>query len=113
MKAGSLNHLISLQSPKGSRDSVGERLTSWDTVAFNVPAKIEPISGREEFLAAQRQATTSHTISLRFNPKWSKMDSTWRVLYGARVFTIDAPPRNVGEANCELVLTCTESSRQE
>jgi len=113
MRAGTLVHRITLQSPAGSRDAVGERVTTWTDVASDIPASVEPISGREEFLAAQRQGTTSHIVRLRCESPWSAMDASWRVLFGSRVFTIDAPPRNVNEAGRELILTCTEGDRQE
>jgi SPP1 family predicted phage head-tail adaptor len=113
MRAGKLRHRVTLQSPTGSRDAVGERVTTWTNVAEDVPAEIEPISGREQFLAAQRQATTSHIVRLRYASMWAAMDASWRVLFGSRVFTIDAPPKNVGESDVELILQCTEGERQE
>lgn len=113
MRAGTLRHRVTLQSPAGSRDAVGERVTTWTSVATNVPADIKPISGREQFLAAQRQATTSHIVCLRYAALWAALDASWRVLFGSRVFTIDAPPKNLGERNLEIELQCTEGDRQE
>jgi SPP1 family predicted phage head-tail adaptor len=113
MRAGTLRHTVTLQSPAGSRDAVGERVTTWTNVAEGVPANIEPISGREQVLAAQLEATTTHIVHLRYASLWAAMDASWRVLFGSRVFTIDAPPKNVGERNWELVLQCTEGERQE
>lgn len=112
MRAGTLRHTVTLQSPGGTKDAFGSRLTTWDDVA-DVPASVEPISGREQFLAAQRQATTSHIVTIRYGDTWSDIDATWRIKFGARVFTIDAPPRNTEERNKEIILTCTEGPRQE
>lgn len=113
MRAGALRHRVTLQSPSGTRDAVGERVTTWVNVAENVPADVEPIAGREELAAAQRQATSSHIVHLRYGSPWSAIDASWRVLFGERVLTIDAPPKNIGERNRELMLTCSEGDRQE
>ncbi len=110
MRAGLMRERITLQSPQTTRDSVGEQVLSFTTVV-TVPAEIRPISGREQLLAAQRQASTTHFVSLRYSPQVAAMDATWRILFGARVFTIDAPPRNVGELNVTLELQCTEGLR--
>lgn len=113
MRGGKLSHRVTLQSPTGSRDAVGERVTTWTSVATGVPADIEPITGREQVLAAQREATTSHIVRIRYASTWAALDASWRVLFGSRVFTIDAPPKNIGERNWEFVLQCTEGERTE
>lgn len=113
MRAGELRHRVTLQSPLIVRDAVGEGVTTWKSVVTNVPASVEPIEGREQFLAAQRQASISHIVHLRYSPLIGAMDATWRVLFGKRVFTIDAPPKNIGERNREIVLECTEGERKE
>ena len=112
MQAGQLRHSVILQSPTGTLDSVGERSTTWTDVA-TVRASVEPLSGREEFLAAQRQATTTHRVTVRYATQISAIDASWRVKFGDRVFTIDEPPRNELEKNRQIVLLCTEGRRQE
>jgi SPP1 family predicted phage head-tail adaptor len=77
-----------------------------------VRARIEPLSGREEFLAAQRQATTTHLITIRHSSLISALDASWRIAFGARVFTIDNI-RNVDERSREMDLLCTEGKRRE
>lgn len=104
--------MVILQSPGGVRDAVGERTTTWTDVA-DIFAQIDPLSGREEYLAAQRQASTTHRIKIRYSSEIAAIDASWRFLWGARVFTIDEPPRNVGEKNDHLEMMCTEGPRQE
>lgn len=113
MRAGTLRHRVTLQSPAGSQDAVGERVTTWTSVAADEPAEIRPISGREAILASQREATTSHIVRVRYSSAIAALDASWRVLFGTRVFTIDAPPKNIDERNVEIVLECTEGTRQE
>jgi SPP1 family predicted phage head-tail adaptor len=112
MNAGSLRHRVTLQRPSGTRDSSLERTTTWTDVA-TVSASIEPLAGREAFLAAQRQASTTHLVTLRHSSILAAMDASWRVVFGDRVFTLDAPPKNVDERGRELQLLCTEGKRRE
>lgn len=106
MRSAALRHLVALQSPTGSRDSVGGQVTSWTTEA-TVYASVEPLSGREAWLAAQTQAETTHKICLRYSSNLADLDASWRVLWGLRVFEIEAR-LNVAERNRELELRCVE-----
>lgn len=112
IKSGELRHLVTLQRPSGARDAVGGRVTTWDAQG-EVHAKIEPIQGRERFYAAQRQASTSHMVTVRYGPETRDIDATWRIKFGTRIFTVDEPPRNTEERNIELVMMCTEGPRDE
>lgn len=111
MRAADLRHQITLQQPGGAQDSVGERITTWSDFATDY-AHVEPLSGREQFLAAQQQASTSHMVTMRYQPRYAVIDASWRVKFGARLMVIDAI-RNTDERNIELVLMCTESRRVE
>jgi SPP1 family predicted phage head-tail adaptor len=112
MQAGRLRHSVIVQRPGGSRDAVGARLTTFTDIA-TVPASIEPLVGREQFLAAERQASTTHKVTLRYASSISSIDATWRVKFGTRIFVIDEPPRNTDERNREITLFCTEGLRDE
>ena len=111
MQAGKLKHQITLQSPQTTRDAVGEQVLSFTDVV-TVPAEVTPISGREQFMAAQRQASTTHVVRIRYSSQVSAMDASWRIMLGARVFVLDAPPRNIDEADVMLELQCTEGLRE-
>lgn len=112
MKAGKKRHLVQLQSPAGSRDAVGERVTTWTTVA-SVWAAIEPIGARELFAAAQAQAATTHRVRVDYSTAIAAIDGSWRVLFGSRVLVIDGKPRNIEERNREIELLCSEGLRAE
>jgi SPP1 family predicted phage head-tail adaptor len=113
MRAGRLRHRVVLQSPKGSQDSIGERTTTWTTVASSWPAAIEPLKVSEQFAAAQNHGSTTHRIHIRYDSSIAAMDGSWRVMFGARIFTLDGPPRNFDEKNTTLELLCTEGLREE
>ena len=113
MRAGRLRHRITLQSPSGSQDALGERTTTWTDACAPVWAAIEPLRASEVFAAAQNQASTTHRIQIRYDSSNSEIDSSWRVKFGDRIFTIDGPPRNFNEKNRTLELLCTEGLREE
>lgn len=111
MRAGNLRNRVILQKPEGVRDSVGERQTTWVDVA-TIWAQVSPFSTKEQFLAAQASASTSHRITMRYSSVYSAISASWRVLFGSRIFVIDGI-RNIDERNIYLELICTESSREE
>lgn len=83
MRAGGLEWLVWVQRPGGTRDAVGGRLTSWTTVA-EAWASIEALTGREQLVAAQRQAESSHLVRLRFGRALAGITASWRVVWGQR-----------------------------
>lgn len=103
-------HSITLQQPGGSRDSVGERVTSWTNVKA-VYADISTLNMREQMLVAQRQASTTHKVTLRYDPDLAAINAAWRVLFGSRVLVIDGV-NNVDERNKTLELLCTEGRNE-
>lgn len=108
---GELRHRVSLQSPGGSRDALGERTTSWTTVATRW-AKVEPFTARELFAAGQAQSEVSQRVWVRHDAAIAALDASWRVLFGSRVLVIDGV-RNHEERDRWLELLCSEGLRSE
>lgn len=87
---GELRHYVEVQRPKASAipDATGERRLDrdedWETVTTRW-AKVEPLSGRETWLAQQAQSDTTHTISLRY---LAGLSARWRVKWKARRFNV-------------------------
>lgn len=94
---------MALQSSTPTRNGFGEAVDVWSTYA-TVWAEITPMSGREYVLAKQRDADLTTRIRIRHR---SDVLARHRVLFGARVFDIDAV-LNVGERQRELQLMCRE-----
>lgn len=111
------NRKIILQSPSGTRNAIGERVTTWTNVA-TVWAEISPLSVRDslsvrDLLAAgQMQSEVTHRVRVRYGASIAAIDSSWRVLYGTRVFVISGV-RNINEAGREFELLCHEGLRDE
>ena len=111
MQIGLINRRVILQSPGGTRDAVGERVTTWTDVA-TVWARIDPIGGREQFLAAQLRTSTTHKVTVRHSSVTATITAAWRINYGGRIFAIDSI-RNVEESQVMIELLCTEGARKE
>ena len=106
ISAGELRHRVTLESPPTTPDAVGWPAGGW-TARGAVYAAIEPISGREAYLAAQRQAATTHIVKMRYSSIVAALDETWRLKYGTRIFQVEQR-LNLGECNRELELRCIE-----
>ena len=106
LAAGTLGHRITLQEPTETRGAAyGDVQKAWADVA-TVWAAFEPLSGRELLLAQQ----VNSEITVRFRIRYrADVTAKWRVLLGARVFQIAAPPIDVNGAGVELHLQCVEN----
>lgn len=106
---GDLPHIVTLQKPTlpEERDAVGERIDRWTDVE-TIHAKVAPLKGSQQFLAAQMQASTTHLVTVRRSPLNKAMDASWRVNFEGRLLFVDTLPRNVDERGVWIQLSCTE-----
>ena len=66
MRIGTLRERVSLLQPVVTRDTQGGLVTTWSTLASNVPAAVVPVGGRESLeLTRTLAATTSYAVTLR------------------------------------------------
>jgi SPP1 family predicted phage head-tail adaptor len=104
MRAGTLRHLVTIQSKSATIDGYGGPVDTWSDVC-TVHASIEPLAGRE-FIAAQAvNIETTGKIRIRYR---SDVTAAMRVVFGTRLFNITAPPINPNERNQELILMVSE-----
>lgn len=96
MQAGSLRHRVSIENPVDTQDSTGAPIPTWESVAEDLPASIQPLTGRELFAAQQVQSDTTTKITIR----WIKgVTSRMRVLH-----SLGESPEVVEVYNIEAVL---------
>jgi SPP1 family predicted phage head-tail adaptor len=113
MRAGRLRHQLTIQRPNGgTRDAAGKRITTYADVATDVWGRVEPLSSNDIYNAAQYNAQTTHSVTIRWSEEISEIESSWRVLFGVRTFVIDGI-MNTDERNREIVLNCIEGERNE
>lgn len=92
MQAGKLRHRIAIQSATETRDAHGGITRTWATAATRW-GSIEPLRMREIFEGQQVEPRLSHMITLRH---YEGLDSSYRLLLGARIFNIHSV-RNIDE----------------
>lgn len=108
--AGKLRHRVTIQrlvagSPQ--QKASGEPDRSWSTY-LSVSASIEPVTGREPFLAQAIHAEVTHKIRIRYR---TGITAEMRVVFRSRLFDIQAV-LNWEERNTELLLLCKEGVNQ-
>lgn len=103
MKAGDLRHRITIQRLVLAPDEYGQPVEYWQDVA-TCWAAVEPLRGRELFVAQQAQSEVTTRVRLRYR---AGITPDMRVLFGARVleilYVIDPEERHR-----ELQLLCRE-----
>ena len=108
MRAGTLRHRITIeQMAVTPQDAFGGAAGTWSAVAIR-RASIEPLQGRERFAAQQAQAGVDVRIRLRYDRALSSLAPKMRIVFGARVFDIQAV-LNPDARNREFELLCTEA----
>lgn len=109
MRSGTLNRLIQVQSRTTTPDTFGGQSETWTTVG-SVYALIEALSGNERAAAASYSTDVSHRVTCRYDPVLfvdPRVVATYRVLYGARIFNIQAM-LNIDESNRTIELLASE-----
>ena len=106
LRAGELRHRVDLHSNTGAtRNAFGEKPESWAAVATSLPAKVEPLTGRELWSSQQIQPDISHKVTIRY---LAGLNAKMRVIFGTRTFNVEGPPKNIEERNIMLELMCRE-----
>lgn len=104
MNIGALDHRVKLQTASRVTDSAGGWTVTWADTA-TVWASVEPVSGREPFVAQQLQGHVTHKVLIRYR---SGITHDMRVLFGTRKFDVQAVI-NDKERNETLMLYCQEA----
>ncbi len=106
MKAGELRHRVKIQKLDEAQGGTGEILkgdADWTDFA-EVWAAIEPLQGRELFIAQQISAEVNSRVKFRF---LKGVVPRMRILFGTRKFDIKAVI-NLLERNREMQALCKE-----
>lgn len=108
IRAGQLRHRVSFQQQIGtSRDTHGQPVPEWETQA-TVWASIDPLSGRELWVAQQTLATATHKIACRWSSSTTAvMTGTNRAVSGGRTFHGEWC-HDVDEENRRIEFVCVE-----
>jgi len=113
MRGGALRRRITLQTRSTARSSYGQRSEVWTDYMTDVPAGIEPLTGRALEVARAIYSEVSHLITIRYSDRLSdpRFVATLRAVYEnggtTRYFNIGAAV-NVEERNREFHLYTSE-----
>lgn len=100
---GKLRHRLEIQEGATSRNTYGEDTPAWSTVATRF-ASIEPLTGREAWLAKQVSPDVTHQVTMRH---YDGLTPKHRLQFGTRLFEIESV-RNVDELKRFVVCMCRE-----
>jgi len=103
MDIATLRHRITIEQVTETVNSVGEPIITWTTFAI-VWASVAPLDGREFWASKQINSEVTGKIKIRY---LSGINTKMRVLFGSRVFDIEAI-LNVEERNKEMTLLVKE-----
>lgn len=102
---GTFRHRIAIQGPDDTPTAAGET-NNWANPAHvcYAWASIEPISGREAYIALAQQQTMTHKIRMLYQPG---ITARMRAKFGSRILNF-VSVTNVGEVNRELEIMAVE-----
>ncbi|UFH59833.1 phage head closure protein [Sulfurovum mangrovi] len=86
MRIGKLRHKAIIESYVELRGSTGGVTDAWSKFA-DVWCSIKPLNGTEKYVSAEKHATATHEILMRFI---YGVTPDMRVVYGSMVFEIDS-----------------------
>ena len=105
--AGQLQHRVTLQQRATTLDAAGQQALTWSDVA-TVWADIRYVSGLEAVKSDAPVSVSRASIRIRWR---SGVTAAMRVLYGSRVFDINAVLPDDGDATY-LELACETGANQ-
>lgn len=109
--AGLLRHRVAVQREVTvGQDDNGETVKEWRTVS-NVWAAIKPAGGSESFSGDQVGSTVSHMVTTRHGAHLAGYDSSWRIVYGERIFEVESVLLRDEVSGGTLEWACKETGR--
>lgn len=104
MRTGLMRRRITFQSMTSVPDGMGGSTETPVAIAENVPARVEPLEGRELIMAMQTGMVRPHRFTVRYR---SDITGATAILYDGRTFDIKSP-LDPEEKHRELIITAEE-----
>lgn len=102
IRAGSMRHVVMIQKPIYGTSASGEAVITYQDVA-EVRAGINPVTGNESFISAEKLNEVTHKIEMRFREL--KPDNI--LVFNNRIFDIEQI-LNFNERNINLIILAKE-----
>jgi SPP1 family predicted phage head-tail adaptor len=111
-KIGRLDKRVTIQRRSATKDSYGQELDSWTTLA-QVWAQVKPLGGKERMRTAAMvvESILTHIVTVRYSDSLMPPleADAWRIVYGSRYLNINSS-RDVDEDRRFIEFDCTEGS---
>ena len=106
MRAGRLRELITIKEKVVTLNAYGEEEIVWIAITngSDIPAGVEPISGKEYFEAKQINESISTKIIIRY---MTGINSAMRIYHGSDEYEILSPPIDAGTRKRQLEIMCS------
>jgi len=111
VRAGEYRFRGMIQESTEVQDAHGEMVDAWADLV-KVWMKIVPVKDQELIARNREESVTTHKVFLRYSSEVAGVNSTMRILFGARVFAIQSV-LNLGERNRDLELLCEEGLQEQ
>lgn len=108
LAAGDLRERITFQTRAAGKDLLGKPNGAWGDAITGVPAKAEPIRGREYFSQGQMQAEVTVRFIIRYR---ADVVETMRIVWRGQPYEIVSPPINTDGAREQLELMAAHGVR--
>ena len=107
MRAGSLRHRVAIQSETSTPNGMGGFSVAWSNIdgMDSVPAKVMPLSSREQLDTMKLEADISGKVRIRYRAGLSAKN---RMIFKTRILQITGSPINYDEKNKTLDFLVTE-----
>lgn len=99
-----LRHRVNVQTETRTSDGQGGYTATWTTASANVPAAIDPIQARQQFINASVGVDATHVFKMRAD---ITVNEKQRILWGIRTFEI-LTIENINEVGELLFITTKE-----
>lgn len=103
---GKYRTLITVQQPTETAAADGQLVPSWATYCQRY-AKVEGISGKEEFQDKQSKATLTHLVRVRFDSETRGIAPKMRIQLGSRLLYIHTV-NDEDERHVDVIMECEE-----
>lgn len=112
MRAGRRKNRVTLQNFTETQSDTGHPTKTWATVSI-VWAAVESVRGKEAEAAGELVASLITRIFILYSSDVSDIDTTWRVLLGTRIFSIESVilPTDRAGNNADIELMCVEGKK--
>lgn len=107
LRAGDLNHRLTIEQPAFTQDSSGDMVPAWSTLA-EVWGHVAPVSAREFTEANAEQSKVTARIVIRYR---ADVDASMRVMHRGKAYNIEGVLPDAESGLEYITLACSEGER--